>query len=135
MKSFSNGSQFKLLADGTIRARAGVQSNCAGIAVIHARITLNTTKEILIRVSGREGEHDSGFGFAVPASAIPAVFREAVFEGAKQAFHDSETNFGIVFELLDALVHEIDARESKFKLAGYSAVKGWLELQAQDSVR
>lgn len=127
MKFSGHGARFTMFDDGTVRVRAGVQTNCAGFAAIRVKIAPHRTPEILFRVSAHEGEHDHGFGPAVPGAAVPSMFREAVFKGAKQAFDDNESKIGLVFELLDAMVHEVDASESKFELAGYAAVEGWLE--------
>ena len=135
MKSFNGASRFKLLEDGTVSVRAGVQTNCGGIAAIRVKITPLISKEILFEVSERGGgEHQDGYGVDVPASSIPAVFRDAVFEGAKQAFEEGGFEVGINFELMSATVHLVDASERRFRQAGHRAVRGWLESQAQDVI-
>ena len=131
--TFGNLPRFEILDDGTIRARAGVQTNCGGIAAIHVRISPNGTNGISFRVSEDDGVHENGFGPTVPASAIAPELREAIFEGAESAFENSEIKLGIDFELLDAYVHYIDYRESKFKAAGSTAVYEWLELHVRNS--
>lgn len=120
-------SSFGFLPDGSIKARYGTQTNCGGIAIIHVRISLNSEKGIIFQASNHEGEHDDGYGWAVPGAAVPVQFREAVFKGAQNIFEESNVNTGICFELLDAFVHMVDARESKFELAGNIAMRGWLE--------
>jgi hypothetical protein len=132
LKNFSGHSQFNLLAGGTIVSRNGVQTNCGGIAKIHVRITLNSVKGITFQVSNQNGEHHEGYGIAVPGAAVPVYFREAVFNGAQEAFEQSNLDMGVCFELLDAFVHMVDARESRFQVAGWVAMTGWLEWYAQD---
>lgn len=119
---------FGLLEDGTIRVRVGTNSNCGGVAVIHVKITTDTSKEFSFRVSECEGKDNDDF-----ASAILAELREDIFEGAKQAFDESETDIGIVFELLDVFVNYADFKGNKFKTAGYLAVGEWLKWYAQMS--
>jgi hypothetical protein len=133
LEKFGSHSQFKLLTDGTIVSRNGVQTNCGGIAKIHVRITLNPAKGIAFRVADHDGEHDEGYGIAVPGAAVPLYFREAVFKGAQQAFEESNMDIGVCFELLDAFVHMVDARELRFQVAGWVAMTGWLEWYEQDS--
>jgi hypothetical protein len=127
LKNFSGHSQFNLLADGTIVSRNGVQTNCGGIAKVHVRITLNSAKGITFQISNQNGEHYEGYGIAVPGAAVPVYFRKAVFKGAQEAFEQSNLDIGVCFELLDAFVHMVDARESRFQVAGWVAMTGWLE--------
>ena len=135
MESLSGGS-FCISKDGTIYVQAGVQTNCAGFAGIHVRISPNTTGEILFHTADSEGgEHIDGYGFRVPGASIPECFRDAIFEGAAKAFEKSEIKIGVVFELLDAIVHEIDATESRFKQAGYVAVERWFKSYPQNGAR
>lgn len=123
-------SSFGFLPDGTILARNGTQANCGGIAKIHVRISLNSAKGITFRASDHDGEHDEGYGMAVPGAYVPVEFREAVFKGAQDVFEESTRNSGVCFELLDAFVHMVDARESRFEAAGKIAVREWLKQYA-----
>jgi hypothetical protein len=127
--AFSNAPRFEQLSDGTYYARAGVQTNCGGIAGIHVRIQPIAADTIACSVSDDTGEHDSGYGTAVPGSAMHAEYRDAVFAGAREAFDNSGCTIGVSFQLIDALVHAVDANSSKFKLAGSAAMIGWLRLQ------
>lgn len=127
MKFPRSTEKFVLQEDGTVYVRTGVQTNCGGIAAINVKITPAATKSISFKISECEGEHEDSYGFKVPASAVPAEFREAVFEGARIAFDETNPEMGIDFELLSALVHMVDAREIQFKKAGYYAVLCWFE--------
>jgi hypothetical protein len=133
LEKFGAHSQFAVLADGTVVSRNGVQTNCGGIAKIHARITVNPAGGITFRVSEQDGEHDEGYGVAVPGAAVPPEFRAAIFKGAQEAFEQSDPRIGICFELLDAFVHMVDARESRFQAAGWIAITGWLEEYAKNA--
>jgi hypothetical protein len=135
LKNFSGHAQFNLLADSTIVSRNGVQTNCGGIAKIHVRITLNPAKGITFRAVDQDGEHDEGYGIAVPSAAIPVYFREAVFKSAQEAFEESNLDMGVCFKLLDAFVHMVDATESRFQVAGWVAMTGWLEWYASGLVQ
>lgn len=130
MRTFGSAPRFELRADGTLYARAGAQTNCAGIAGIHARITPAPAPGIVFLVAAGADPHDDGYGPAVPASAVPAAYREAVFRGAREAYEQSGAQIGVCFELLDALVHVVDARERQFAAAGATALRGWLEGRA-----
>ena len=127
MKDLGGNSWFGFLPDGTILARNGTQANCGGIAKIHVRISLTSKKGITFRASDHEGEHDDGYGLAVPGAAVPVYLREAVFKGVQDVFEESNVDAGICFELLDAFVHMVDARESRFEAAGRIAMQGWLK--------
>ena len=131
MPYFSDAPRFEQLPDGTYYARAGVQTNCGGIAGIHVRISPAPAGQLELSVSAHDGEHDDGFGFAVPGAAVPPVFRNAILQGAREAFEREGPQLGASLELIDALVHMIDARESKFWLAGYTAMESWLRRQAE----
>lgn len=127
--TFGDFPRFEQLADGTYYARAGVQTNCGGIAGIHVRIHPIAADTIACSVSDNTGEHDSGYGKAVPGSAMHDEYRDAVFEGAREACESAGCNIGVSFQLIDALVHMVDANPSMFKLAGTVAMIGWLRLQ------
>lgn len=129
MRTFSNAPRFEHLADGTYYARAGTQTNCGGIAGIHVRIHPIAAPTIVCSVSDHTGEHDAGYGCAVPGSAMHAEYRDAVFAGAREALESTGCAVGVAFQLIDALVHTVDASPSMFKLAGSEAVIGWLRLQ------
>ncbi len=133
MRTFSNAPRFEPLPDGTFYARAGVQTNCAGIAGIHVRIRPTPSGEITCSVPALMGSEIADNGSAVPGAAVPAMYRDAVFEGARTAFDKYSGGIGIRFELIDALVHPVDANELRFKAAGITALNGWLECNAQHS--
>ena len=135
MKYPDNHSEFKLLADGTVYARNGVQTNCGGIAKIHVRITLNSTRGITLLPTVEASKHDEGYGIAVPGADMPVFFRQAVFKGAQEAFEQSNPDIGICFELLDAFVHMVDGKDSRFQAAGWIAMAGWLECYADGLVQ
>ena len=65
----------------------------------------------------------------VAGAKVPVYFRDYIFAGAKEAFEELENKKGIDFELVNALVHPIDAREIKFQIAGRLAVTFWFENQ------
>jgi hypothetical protein len=127
-KTFSNAARFEVLADGTIYARAGVQTNCGGIAGIHVRIMPNPSGEVAFTAAEGGHPHDGGYGLAVPGWVVPAPYREAIYSGARQALDEHGASVGVSFELLDAFVHPVDANTAKFRQAGWSAMHGWLEL-------
>jgi hypothetical protein len=127
LQTFSNAPRFEVLADGTIYARAGVQTNCGGIAGIHVRIMPNPSGEVAFTAAEGPHPHDKGW-VAVPGAAVPAPYREAISSGARQALEQHGATVGVSFELLDALVHPVDANAAKFCYAGWSAMHGWLEL-------
>jgi hypothetical protein len=77
-------------------------------------------------VGDRPNEHSHGS--VVPGSAVPAPYREAIYSGAREALEKHGARLGVSFELLDALVHPVDANAAKFRHAGRSAMQGWLEL-------
>lgn len=119
--------QFQVLNDGSVYARVGAQTNCAGIAGVHARIIPTETGALTFAAS-RDPEWLGGtYGSAVPGAAMPEEYRSATFEGAREAYHASGVSAGLHFELLDAAVHEVDANERKFREAGWVAMAGWLE--------
>jgi hypothetical protein len=122
---FGAQKRFELEEDGTIVARAGTQTNCAGIAAIRVRITLIARAGIDFLPLEEEcnGEADG----VVPGTAIPAVYRAAIFKGAQKAYEESGLPEGIQFALIEALVHPVDANERKFMEVGRLAITGWLE--------
>lgn len=119
---------FKILDDKTISVRTGSQHNCSGMAIIQVKITARPQKEICFQPAQLQSEPAETYGFKVAAAAIPQIFRQAAFDGAREAFDMSAAETGINFELLSATVHEVDANQRRFKEAGFVAVKGWLEL-------
>src|SRR4051812_24529929 len=133
MMTFSNAPRFELLSDGTIRARAGVQTNCGGIAAIRVRMTPSALRELACRVSTEADGGEEQHGSWLPGTAVPAAYREDIFRGAAAAFTQRTPGVGLCFELIEALVHPVDANPRKFELAGRTAVEGWLDLQAQGS--
>jgi hypothetical protein len=68
---------------------------------------------------------------AVPGKAVPAVYRDAVFDGAQMAFDTRPVDIGVRFELINALVHPVDANPGKFKMAGATVLNSWFEWYAQ----
>jgi hypothetical protein len=135
LRTFSNAPRFELLTDGTLYARAGVQTNCAGIAGIHVRITTKPTPGITFRIAIHEDEHADSFGPAVPGFAVPPSFQEAILRGARSAFDQCNIDVGLCFELLEALVHPLDAHERQFALAGMTVIREWLKLYTQGLLR
>lgn len=124
---FGQRPRFEALPDGTIFARAGTQMNCAGIAGIHVRITKLPSTGLICLPRVAPGDERSNYGYEVPGAELEPVFRTAVFRGATRAWEEYGPPGGAQFELLDALVHEVDANERRFLEAGSSAMRGWLE--------
>ena len=117
-----------LLSDGTIYARAGTKTTCGGIAGIHVRITPSESGITEFTATEGEGWEGDEYGSEVPGSVVPEPYREAVYAGARQALEDLRPGLAVRFELIDALVHLVDARTSRFRTAGCTAMTGWLEL-------
>ncbi len=92
------------------------------------RIMSNPSGEVVFTTAGADHGHADGDGSTVPGGAVPAPYQEAIFSGARQALVERGASLGVTFELLEALVHPVDARMSKFREAGFSAMRGWLEL-------
>ena len=130
LRTFSNAPRFEVLPDGTLYARAGVQTNCGGIAGIHVRITPTPSDELICLACEGAASDDLS---AMPGQVVPAEYRDAVCSGARMAFDARAVNVGVRFELIDALVHPIDANESKFKIAGITVLSGWFERYARRS--
>jgi hypothetical protein len=123
--------QFKVLNDGSVYVRVGTQTNCAGIAGVHARIIPTETGALTFAAS-RDPEWLGGaYGPAVPGAEIPEEYRVATFEGAGEAYRASGVLAGLHFELIDAAAHEVDANERRFREAGWVAMTGWLERNTQ----
>ncbi|MBW4456303.1 MAG: hypothetical protein KME55_28400 [Nostoc indistinguendum CM1-VF10] len=123
--NFRAKKRFELEEDGTIVVRAGTQTNCGGIAAIRVRITPITKPGI--EFFPLEEECNGEEYDMVPATAMPAVYRAAVFRGAQKAYEESGLSEGIQFVLIDALVHGIDAREGRFMEVGESAIINWIK--------
>jgi hypothetical protein len=124
---FGQAPRFEILADGTIIARAGTQTNCGGIAKLHVRITANADGMLTYGPEFDIIWADDRYGSAVPGCAVPEEYRHAAFSGARSAFDHCDAGIGAHFELVDALVHVVDARESRFKQAAFVAMKGWID--------
>jgi len=124
--NFGAARRFELEEDGTIVARAGTQSNCGGIAAIRVRITPITKAGIEFFPLEEECNGEE-YDLIVPATAMPAVYRAAVFRGAQEAYEESGLSEGIQFVLIDALVHAVDGNERKFMEVGKSAVINWMK--------
>jgi hypothetical protein len=125
---FGQAPRFEILADGTIIARAGTQTNCGGIAKIHIRITARSDGMLTFGPDFDVSWTGDRYGSAVPGCAVPEEYRQAIFRGARSAFDHCDARIGAHFELIDALVHPVDARESRFGQAAFQAMKGWLDL-------
>ena len=76
MKTFSDAARFEVLSDGTVYARAGVQTNCGGIAGIHVRILLNPSGVVTFVAATVDKPHEDGYGGTVPGGAVPAPCRD-----------------------------------------------------------
>jgi hypothetical protein len=123
--------QFTVLNDGSVYVRVGTQTNCAGIAGVHARIVPNETGALIFAASRDPEWRGGAYGPAVPGAAMPEEYRAATFEGAREAYRASGVRAGLHFELLDALAHVVDANERRFREAGWVAMTGWIELNIQ----
>jgi hypothetical protein len=130
MQYWEQKPRFEIKDDGTIVSRMGTQTNCGGIASIRARLARTSGTGITFCATQKPDWEGGKFGALVPGSAMPSSMREAVFEGAQAAYQRLGLNEGFLFELIEALVHPVDARDSKFRLAGEQAFTRWLEQQA-----
>ena len=131
MVQFNTKRKFKILENGLICASAGTQTNCGGIAAILVRLEKTKSKELVFAVS-QDGDWD-GNASHVPGSKLCKTFRDAIFDGAKQATIELKLEHGFKLTLVEALVHPMDARESKFREAGFRAVTGWLKQESQNT--
>lgn len=132
MVPFDATTRFKILNDGLLYASSGVQTNCGGIAAILARIEESDSdviEFIAAEKKGWEGNPDADVD--VPGSRMPELFRSAIFKGALSVFQQNGITRGVCFILIEALVHEIDARESKFFEAGSRLAEGWISLRRE----
>lgn len=75
---FGHAPRFERLPDGTFYARAGGQTNCAGVAGIHVRMTANAAPGLTFGVAGEAGDEVDAYGPAVPGFAVLAPFRDAI---------------------------------------------------------
>ncbi|HEY8461965.1 MAG TPA: hypothetical protein VIM99_16370 [Blastocatellia bacterium] len=125
--SFGLAPRFEFRPDGTIVARAGTQTNCGGIALLHIRISPNPSNALTFGPDFDPAWEGDRYGGEVPGRAIPDHYRQAAFKGALDAFNAFDTVSGAHFEILDALVHAVDANLWKFREAGYRAMEGWLQ--------
>ena len=126
---FSDAPRFELLDDGTIYSMAGTQRNCAGMAGIHVLITETSTGTLTFGPEPDTTVIGERPGRAVVGSQLAEELRDATFRGVRGAIEGTSLTIGVHFEILDALVHEVDARASKFREAGWGAMKGWLDLR------
>lgn len=127
MTHFGEQPRFELLGDGTVIARAGTQTNCGGIAKIHARLSADDSGVLTFVVAGPIDAPIVYDGSHVPGSSVPREYREAAERGVRQAFEERHPPYGVRFELIEALVHAVDANERKFERAGHGALLGWIE--------
>ncbi len=130
MVPFDKKQRFKILDDGLIYASAGVQTNCGGIAAIIVKIENQESRELIFNVENNDvWNGDPEGAFDVPGGRLNTAYKNAVFEGAAEAASTAGNNNGFIFTLIEALVHPVDSRASKFKEAGHRAAKGWLDLK------
>jgi hypothetical protein len=125
-------SGFKVAEDGSILARYGTQTNCAGIAQIQVSIEYaNESKiEFLLSKDRIEAQDDAGI---LAGKNIPEYFASAIFLGAEDIYFKNASSKGIKFTLIKALVHPIDANEMVFKYAGKIALAAWYQLQSNST--
>ena len=129
---FASKPHFEILPDGTFYARHGVQTNCAGIAAVHLRIELNSSGCLTIQMSDSTASTYDSYA-AVPGSAVPKNLTDAFFRGVQIAFDEHANGIGASVELIDALVHPVDANPGEFTVVGITAMNRWLELRAPES--
>jgi hypothetical protein len=111
-----------VFADGSIIARCGVQSNCAGIAQIYFRIDPLETPEIqFVLLDDFAYEHNEIVG----GKDVPDHLRSALFSGVTEAYLQFSFKIGIKFTLIYAFVHPIDATSMMFKHLGKIATISW----------
>lgn len=120
-------SLFTIRADETMIVRAGKQTNCGGIAQIHIRIVDNLSGVFTFEPDIAVICPGDPYGERVRGCAVPKEFRKGIFKAAHFAFEYWNQEIGIHFELIDALVHIVDARVHRFEEAGFFAMKGWIE--------
>lgn len=123
---------FHVNEDGSIVARYGLQSNCAGIVQIQFRV--EHTKESGIRFPILEVEYNqaSNESEIVSVKDMPSCFRSAVFSGAEEAYIQSSSVSGIDFILIYAFV-STDATELMFKYLGKIAINAWYQSRSNSS--
>ena len=125
MTHFGARPRFEMFADGSIVVRAGTQTNCGGIA--EARVFIVEHGGDGLECVVARGQATPAMRGAISATSVPSEYREAMFAGARDAYARRAVTFGICVELLEALVHPVDANERRFREAGASAVDGWLD--------
>jgi hypothetical protein len=126
MSGFGDLPRFEWMEDGTVCARCGTQTNCAGIAETRVRIAADAAPGLTLAPSCG-GEDQNRIGRHVPDEDVPQRLREAVFSGARDEYHARGLSTGLRFELLEALVHPVDANKRMFYLAARQALAGWLD--------
>ena len=126
MAHFGAKPRFEFLADGTVCARSGTQTNCSGIAGIVGRITTSATPGLVFTVAGGHEPHEP-FGPHVPGADVPREIRESVRDGAQDEYNSRELQGGICFQLIEAVVHPVDGKQSHFYRVGRQALAGWLD--------
>lgn len=129
---FSMKQRFKILEDGTIYASAGVQTNCAGVAGVHFRISLCETQGLQFIPCDDPSWDGDEYGKSVPGIRVPPDLIAATQKGCEQAYQESGLASGIIVEFLDAFVHVVDARATKFKEAALRCVKEWIQMTRTD---
>lgn len=126
---FGSLPRFEWVGDGLARARAGVQTNCAGVSEILVRFQLVEEAGFTGRTTPAAEPDDpeaSHEGRHVPAHLVDPTLVEAVFDGARGALEQSGVDVGLELTLVEAMVHMVDARPQRFREAGAEAVRRWL---------
>jgi hypothetical protein len=111
-----------VFADGSIIAKCGVQSNCAGIAQIYFRIDRIEAPEIQFVLSDDFADEDREI---VTGKDVPEYFRSALFRGVTEVCLKSDFKTGIKFTLISAFIHPIDATGMMFNHLGKIATIAW----------
>lgn len=128
MIPFDTVDRFKILDNGLLYSSAGVQTNCGGIAAILAKIEKVDFEGVEFIAAGNEfwsGDIDSDRD--VPGLMMREIYRNAVFDGAKRIFDENKITSGHRFVLVEAMMHSVDSRVTRFREAGMRVVDGWLK--------
>lgn len=120
--------RFEILSDGTVVARAGTLTNCAGIAAVHARICLSGDRGLSVFPDYDPAWPGNRFGPRVPGAAIPEPLRSAIIAGVATVVQTCGGALGIQYELLDALIDPVDGNQRRFVEAGARSLREWLRM-------
>ncbi|WLQ16698.1 hypothetical protein O5O45_12295 [Hahella aquimaris] len=124
--TFDANQRFKQLDEGLLYASAGVQTNCSGIAAILVRICSIDSLTLEYKAVTEPKLDDSEALGLFSGEQTPKAYVEAVFDGAREMFRAAQINGGYRVELVQTLIHPVDARVIKFREAGMRAARGWL---------